>query len=317
MKYTIKGGVKGPDQYTQKTTTGRKKATGSTKNNKTIKKTINKTRKQPNDLKKAIQGNLPEIMKYIVKTRTVTFAKLSSNPKPHKAPKGYESNNSRMSGVSNNNNVQEIRFTGVKSNKRDEFIKIIKTQIHKCLKNAQIKDNPRRGSYTYVLGKKNDKYEIWMCRSYSKQEIHTLHVNIAEMMEMHRDLIIIAGEMQIIQRCDLDSDEFKKNSGINVKKTNGNQEDILYLFNFESGTFSAAKLRLPDPDKQTAIDKFINIVKNTLSQYDIPEKNIIYINSPILNQKQIVTSRKMIGDLQRTMDHTVLTGPKNSSSPRK
>jgi hypothetical protein len=219
-----------------------------------------------------------------------------------------------MSGISSNNNVQEIRFTRVKH--KDKFIKNIKSQIHKCLKNAQIKDNPRRGSYTYVLGKKDDKYEIWMCRSYSKQEIHTLHVNIAEMMNMHRDLISIAGEMQIIHRRGLDSDEFKKKSGINVKKPNGKQEDILYLFNFESGTFSAQILnRLSESDKQTAIDKLIDIVKTTLSQYDIPKENIIYTNSAILNQKQIVTSRKRTMELQEIMDYTVLPKSSKAAAP--
>jgi hypothetical protein len=284
MKYTIKGGVKAARKYTGLTKKGLKK--------------INSI----NNIKNVLSSdNLPKIMRYIVKTRTVTYAKRLSNPKPHKPPNNYESNNSNISGISNNNNVEEILFNGVKLNKKNEFNEMLKKQIDKCLKNAKIKDAPR-GSYTYVLGKKGDKYEIWICRPYSKQELTTLHVNIVEMMEIHKDLVIIAGEMQIIYRRNLD--KFTQKTGINIIKpnSNGNEMDKLYLFNFESGTYSAAKLnKLQEPEKQTTIDKFIGIVKTTLFQYDIPENNIIYTNSAILNKKRIITARKRSTQLKAIM----------------
>ena len=289
MKYTIKGGVKGPDQYTQKTTTGRKKATGPTKINKTQKYTGLKN------------PNLPKTG-YIVKTREATYSKTLSNPKPHK-PVNHESNNSEVSDISNTNSVQESLYNGVLYTEKNRFnINMLKKQKDKCRKNAEIKNAPR-ASYTYVLGEKDNKYIIWICRPYSKQEITTLHVNIVEMMKIHKDHVIIAGEMQIINRCDLDG--FKKKSEINVnnvKKPNGEQKDKLYLFNFESGTFSAPKLnKLSEPGKQTAINNFVGIVKNTLSQYDIPEENIIYTKSTILAQKRIYTSRKKMGILRKIM----------------
>lgn len=259
------------------------------------------------DLATIMNRVVPKIYVAMKTSQKTTFKK---SKKLHKPSSGYESNSSAISGISNNNEVEEYTFAKVKANQKNRF-----NQLARYYKDKSIATAPR-GVYTYVLGEMKDESMIYACRPFSKQELGTLHANIVDMMKLHKELVVFAGELQIIFRKDLSQLEEELHIVVEPHIKQGKPDDKLYLFNFESGTYSAAKVKqfnakpkntemivAEKADKKAAtIAKWIDIYTHMLSSYGIEQKNIYYTANKLLETKRIVTSRSRMGILSEVLN---------------